>query len=305
MLCLTTKSGIKPVIMSQAIRKAEPFVVIAGWLGSQPKQLCRYKELYRQAGFRVLSRIACPPMVVNSVFLTSVDINPPARWPLCDNTALTKSSYMQDLAWEVLSQLHFSQSQDVMFHLFSNGGCFFWEQISRILSSSLQDEIDGKETLTNFSNDLQNIQSRIRGAVFDSCPSTDLSRLKDAVAYCSDEELDEINQECGSDILSAGDEIMKRNFGERGSDYINFLKTDPWPIPQLYIYSKDDPLSPSQVIDELVQSRQGMLGKDIIFSKRWESSAHVSHLRIHPEEYRAVLESFISVCIKSPTTSKL
>lgn len=214
---------------------------------------------------------------------------------------------MQDLAWDVLAEIHHRQPPMVLFHVFSNGGCFLWEQICRILDqvvvfdSHTCSAVDGESRLAQ---DKQNvvvdalirIRERIRGVIFDSCPGADLDRIGEAMQYCSWRERWQVWWTFGSEYYFLEREETQRKLRARGESYMSYLKTHPWQIPQLYLYSADDPLARVDAIDDLVQYRKQMAGKDMIWSRRWDSSLHCLHLRMHPEEYRDAVESFVTMC---------
>jgi hypothetical protein len=283
-------------------------VVIAGWLGSAPKQLRRYEDIYKEAGFQVLSRIATPPMVVNAAIRKSFDLNAPPTWPRSDASVASQSTFMNDLAWDALAQIHQSDCSLVLFHVFSNGGCFLWEMISRILGGSEQGmaKDHGPQLAQTIASSLSGIRSRVGGVVFDSCPGADLHRIGEALAYCSAEEQINVLRDSGATSLSFFEtEAVKKSLHERGLSYIHNLRTDDLCIPQLYLYSQDDPLARPDVIDDLVSSRKLLFGENMVVAKRWAHSSHCNHLLKHPQDYQAAVKSFISFCISSSGSSRL
>jgi hypothetical protein len=294
--------------MMATSRCNKPLVVLAGWLGSTPKQLRRYEDVYKEAGFQVLSRIATPQMVVNTAIRKSFDLNAPPTWPRSDASIMSQSTCMNDLAWDALAQIHQSDCNLVLFHVFSNGGCFLWELISRILGGS--EHCQGKDHDPQLEqtvvNSLSGIRSRVGGVVFDSCPGANLHRLGEALAYCSPEEQINVLRDSGANSLSFFEtEAMKKRLHERELSYIPYLRTDDWCIPQLYLYSQDDPLARPDVIDDLVSSRKQLFGEDMVVSKRWDSSSHCKHLLKHPQDYQAAVKSFISFSISNSGYSRL
>ena len=80
--------------------------------------------------------------------------------------------------------------------------------------------------------------------------------------------------------------------------YFRMLKIMDLPKHQLYLYSNADDICSDHSIEEFLklQQERGMM----VQSKCWESSAHVQHLRAHPEEYTQCCENFVSDVINSP-----
>jgi hypothetical protein len=106
-----------------------PVVVLAGWLGCQVKALRRYEQLYRKLGFDVLCHIATPGMIVDyTMYQHPIQI--PDQWllPSLSSTTTataTPASSMQDLAWQILGQIHNQQASTWIFHAFSMEGAFY------------------------------------------------------------------------------------------------------------------------------------------------------------------------------------
>lgn len=65
--------------------------------------------------------------------------------------------------------------------------------------------------------------------------------------------------------------------------------------PQLYLYSSADGLIPSDHV-ETFMAQQAQRGVDVS-SHRWDDSAHCEHLRVHPQQYRQLVSSFVQRCV--------
>ena len=61
--------------------------------------------------------------------------------------------------------------------------------------------------------------------------------------------------------------------------------------PQLYLYSSADVLIPAAHV-EACMAQQAQRGVRVE-GRRWEESGHCEHLRRHPEEYAALVRSFV------------
>jgi len=281
--------------MKDAVHR--PLVVLAGWLGCQPRSLRRYEELYKQAGFRVMSRIATPSMVVNSVF-SFPPLSVPPTWP----NKMDEPKTIQGLAWDILAEANSTLCPFVFFHVLSNGGCFVWEQIRRLLSLTQDNEKGVPEPVRRALTDLR---KRSAGVVFDSCPGVELHRINEAMEYCTWKERLDAMLHGGVDYLFLNRPAVQQKIRERADLYIHNLRDDSWDLPQLYLYSQDDHLAPYKAIDDLVEDRKRLFGRNRIWSRKFASSKHCAHLLKHPEEYKMAVDSFVDSCIQRAVRSKL
>lgn len=265
-------------------------MVIAGWLGCQPRSLRRYEALYQSLGFGVATLIATPRMVVQSSTEAPSRIQIPSGWPQQQSQHSSPSS-MQDLAWGTLRRIHSSKCSVVMFHVFSNGGGFFWEQVGSILQ---QDEVPENNAVAT---ELEMIRSKIAGVVFDSCPAkyspTNRNTLLDALSHCTWSE----RVGAYAQLAKQASTLSLEDREKRASDYFRGMRNDSWNLRELYLCSKDDSLTPHDSIEELVRHRQEMFGKDRILLCEWESSPHCCHLLQHPVEYQAAVSTFVDQCL--------
>ena len=271
-----------------------PLVVLCGWLGAQPCNLRRYEELYSGMGFCVWSRVATAAMVANATF-SQPPLAVPRSWP--HKSSATVTNTMESLAWVVLGEIDLSTFPFVSFHVFSNSGCFLWENICSIvrLSERENNGILADPVPHPVLRRLEAIRERIMGVVFDSCPGDDLSRLPNALNFCTLEEQIRV-------ILSTRYAFfyfpsVQREVQKRAKAYIGNRVSDAWSLPQLYLYSEDDSLAPFRTLNEFVERRKQLHGSRIIWSKVWSKSAHCSHLYHHPQEYQKSVSSFMNVCM--------
>ena len=272
-----------------------PLVVIAGWLGCQRRSLRRYEALYEKIGFGVVTRIATPRLVVKSSTQANSRVDCPSEWP--DKQQLQCIHTMQDLAWDALREVYASQSSVVLFHVFSNGGGFLWEQVSHILTD--------KQVDTDVATILGEIREKVMGVVFDSCPARyspkSRNTLLDALRHCTWTERVGAYAQLAQQMAALTLEEREQRAGE----YFENMRNDPWNVRQLYLFSKDDPLSPHDAIQELVRHRQQVFGKDRILRCQWDSSPHCCHLLQHPIEYQAAVTTFADQCLSNSIHSAL
>lgn len=283
------------------VQASERLVVIAGWLGCQPKQLRRYEELYKQLGFQTHSRIATPSMIVQTCLDSSAQIQIPTNWPPPRSDSPLNS--VEDLAWDILARVHETQSTCVIFHVLSNGGCFVWEHIRRIMGDVNENKIASSESIQAI---VSRIQNSLRGVVFDSCPATDVRCIENALDYCSESEKADVLRDLGQESLhflrtDRSQELLQ----ERTTVYWDRLANDHWPVPQLYLYSESDHLARAPGIDALIAHRRDLFGKGLIWKRRWTESPHVAHLLENPSDYKDTVDNFVAFCLQDDIKSSL
>jgi len=273
-------------------------VVLVGWLGCQEKSLKHYVRVYNSLGFDAVTFFPSTFSIVNAT-LSSPDKNekkirisypsPDDRRRLLNNNEKNLDT-IQDMAWKVLIDIHNRRAEMFIFHVFSNGGCFLWESLCRILHLSKNDKKGCDPKLAKI---LDKLSSECRGVVFDSCPcwfgSTRISKLSQALQYCPKAERQRILSAFGERIFAVDDKILNRNL-----EYFHNLSTSPFDIPQLYIYSRNDQLCNCEHITKLIKCRR-KIQKQPIHSFCFDDSKHCSHLMEHRKDYEKLLKNFIQL----------
>lgn len=258
----------------------QPLVVLAGWLGCQHRYLKRYVNLYKGMGFDVLPVIASPVAIVESTLRLS-GTQPPTNWPVSKGITPASPRSMQEFAWDILGEIAIKEPPIVLFHVFSNGGCFVWEQVRHLLDDSENTDAITHQVLSTIR------ASSIRGVVFDSCPAwfgQEVNGLDHVLGHCSAEDRTAVYEYFGHDVVKNESSLMYTTRKKRNEEYYLFLRDDPLNIPQLYLYSKDDPVADYKKIKEIVKVRkEGNFCH--IAEQCWEQSEHCAHLLHHPEQY--------------------
>ena len=273
--------------------KASSLVVIGGWLGCNPRHLKPYERFYNSLGFDALSFVASPLCVVDST-LNPQDLShvPSSKqWHSSTNTgvdvvSMNSDTEMQALAWKVLGDIHNSQAEVFIYHSFSNGGCFLWESICKILLLKDCKNCDRKTSAV-----LKRLHGSCKGVVFDSCPAWFGSKkqpsLWQALQYCSKEQRRRVHSVHGDRIHTVDKAMLDRNL-----NYFQNLAACPLDIPQLYLYSKDDNLARQEYISKMVDTRRSRQ-KNSVSKKVWEKSSHCRHLLEHSDDYKTAVKVFI------------
>eukprot|EP00980_Cylindrotheca_fusiformis_P020712 scaffold7738_cov133-Cylindrotheca_fusiformis.AAC.21 len=131
---------------------------------------------------------------------------------------------------------------------------------------------------------LKALSCRIRGVIFDSGPcwfgEDSLASFVTALQHCSPREKMSILKEYGPGVaLYDGD-----------------IEEDDLDIPQLYLFSKDDPLCDFRRVMALIKVRRSIQKSKVCF-KVWDESAHCSHLRTDPLLYKQAIELFMRTAL--------
>lgn len=288
--------------MAATTKSRQQLVVIGGWLGCQRKFLRRYEELYNSLGFETLTVVPTPRSTVEATLQlyrgkNQHRIQPPSPkgWPYSSFTSSSSSSSldgdygtMGEMAWDVLGKVYGMDPTMFLYHSFSNGGCFLWESICRIMEFQMDDTGD-----VEMGRQLKSLSSKCYGVVFDSCPAwfgSPPSKLWHALKHCSEIERQDIVSMYGPKVLT----FSQRNT-DRNQEYFDYLTE--WSvvdIPQLYVYSKNDDLSDYDYIEMLIQNRRS-IQRSPVLTQCWEVSEHCAHLREHPQDYKLAIEDFIRI----------
>ncbi|XP_060629353.2 transmembrane protein 53 [Anolis sagrei] len=243
-----------------------PVVILLGWAGCKDRHLEKYSTIYLQKGCIVI-RYTAPWRLV--FFSESMGI---------------KS--MQNLAKKLLELLfdYKVEMKPLFFHVFSNGGVMFYRYIVELLHSQ---------------QEFQHL--RVVGAVFDSAPGR--KNLRGAlramsVILASYNVCVKYSLMLTFVILAVTLRIVLYPFSRfvHETHYDALLKqSSQW--PELYLYSKADPVILASDVENMVEARRQhhVLVKAVDFT----DSNHVSHLRAYPTSYMTQCTSFLYSCIEN------
>ena len=260
-------------------------VVLAGWMGCRDRALSKYARWYAdEFGLDTIAtlRFTAPPM-------------PRAR--------------LDRIAAQLLDLLaqHPNRSARIVFHSFSNGGMIPYLALVRALHGT-----------PRFASALR---SRVRCSVFDSCPalySSDWAAVAggfNAAWTALDGNTPAralLAAACAAPALgfawacarawAAGRRrrlLLLGGAGAAGALLVRAARTRfqamnercPSRVPELYLYSRDDPLTNAGLVADLAATRK-RLGVDVR-EKSWDRSGHVAHFLHHAEEYRREVSRFV------------
>ncbi len=201
---------------------------------------------------------------------------------------------MQPIAVKILELIVDLNLEDnpIFFHVFSNSGGYIYRYITYILTTDPQFGI-----------------LQVRGCVTDSAPSQ-RRILVAAKALMATMRVNMVLKYIIAFLwiiyilTQRLFNFVAKPLGMKGNtntltmyeSYYQCLKNNLCPWPQLFLYSKGDEIVPYYDIEEVIEARKA---KGItVFSKCWENSAHVSHLRFHHDEYIKQCYDFMDHCLK-------
>lgn len=199
------------------------------------------------------------------------------------------------LATEMMRRLIASPAKRTIIHVFSNGGGTLWAALSERLHAQ------GQPCPVTFA-----------AVVFDSCPGSWRS-LSSGIHFLLATQRSPLSRGC---VLASiplltiaallGWLASLRYAGGRITDaharYIDSIslyarathhRSVPAPLPVVFLYSADDKLIPSSVVEGMIERLAACDGVEVS-SQRWARSPHVQHMRTDPEGYRRMLSGLLS-----------
>lgn len=289
------------MIISTTTRR--PTVVLAGWLGCKRRSLRRYETLYKDMGWNVIVQIASPIMVVKAATGLHGEKSV-SGLPQSSSTITKESNCIRELALDTLDQVERSQCDRFVFHAFSNGGAFLWEEVRNIIKSSKEKGSSDNRNTFGESNSMQN---KLVGLVFDSAPAyyADQDTLMKALSYAASEEQEEGKALIEKAKCELGDDAFSKSKRRRAIQYWQGMLDDDMNVPHLYLYSKVDPLTSHKKLEELIAHRREKFGEESVSFLCFDDSPHCCHFLKHPTRYQTKLEIFLTTKCSIGPRSKL
>ncbi|XP_069187296.1 LOW QUALITY PROTEIN: transmembrane protein 53 [Procambarus clarkii] len=262
------------VFINGANGEKEPVVFLLGWLGAQDHHLAKYCSIYNQKGC-ITIRYTSP--------VSYLIARPRTRLPIAHKLL----GLLRDMSLD---------DHPVFFHMFSNNGSLLYYAFTQALAEP----------------DSPNIM--VKGIIFDSTPAP--RRFYSGVRAMYEATPGPIWKKL---CASLGMAFYILSYGLLSVLWTiisgKLPKHPPWALvedvarcPQLFLYSQADKLISSDDVEFFITERQ-KLGVPVV-AKCWTDSPHVQHYRMHPEEYRESVYSFLSLClskdmivVEQPTTT--
>ncbi|XP_038049426.1 transmembrane protein 53-like [Patiria miniata] len=248
--------------------RKEPVVILLGWLGCEDRHLSKYSAIYHSIGF------------------TTVRYTVPRELILTPSPAKLKVVARKVL--ELVFDLGLEENV-VFFHVFSNGGCFLYRYITQYLHNPAYE-----------GGELASI--KVGGCVFDSAPcDTDLlTHIK--VRNRQDKTSGFFMRIVYTLLLLLGTLLSffvpvswSGNIPQELRSFMSDMKSDPSRYPQLFLYSKEDPVCNWRKVDDVVEARRKKYVE--VQQVCWETAPHCRLLLAHPDEYIQNCKDFVQGCL--------
>ncbi|KAL4237130.1 Transmembrane protein 53 [Mactra antiquata] len=251
------------------LNRAEPVVILLGWLGCKEKYLLKYGEIYDKAG------------CITIKYTSPRDV------------AFFNVEKLRDIACKILDLLDdYSITENpIMFHIFSNNGSYVYANIVDVLTS----------------RDSRYKNLNVCGVVIDSAPGKPrLTRA--AAAYASSHSVNVVYRFIvmigmflylfGSGLVYWIATMFSPGLKQKSNFYLyDNMASDPTRWPMLFLYSTADKIIYACDVEDMI-SRRKKLGVHVD-AVCWDDTDHVSHLRKHAQEYSDACQDFLAFCTGS------
>jgi hypothetical protein len=296
---------------SECNGSTRPIVLLLGWLGCQERHLAKYASIYKDLRADV-------HMMRPSVLQTAI--------PTLSDRAI--SQYMERVAQSSLqvpegNYVKNAPLRPVIAHCMSNAGWIAFgtllcllNQNRPLLSSTVGETSTQKNrhSMQPSHDKVLEIQSKVArglcGIVVDSAPSLPTPSIwsRGMVSAVLKRPVDAI-EDAYPMALRCANRAAERYLALPSVHQRLTAVRKAWlscttNIPQLYLYSSNDALIPCQHVESFME-QQRLAASSPIMGHRWSDSGHCEHLRLHPEEYRDRVKTFIEQCLRNLQHSNL
>ncbi|NP_001107322.1 transmembrane protein 53 [Xenopus tropicalis] len=254
-------------------REQEPVVILLGWGGCKDQYLTKYGAIYHNKGCTVIKYTAA----WNAVFVT-------------ESLGLSSLREEAKKLLELLFEYEIEKSP-ILFHVFSNGGFMLYRYIVELLQSHCR---------------LNKLH--VVGTIFDSAPGNrnviGSVRALDTILRTSTNKAFRFLALAAFALMV----IILRILLYPVTRYVHenhydAMKKDPSRWPQLYLYSRADPIISYLDVESIIAARRRrcLPTEALDFGK----SEHVSHFRRFPQRYSETCTSFLRDCVRKAAISML
>ena len=261
------------VIRNIDVKQQSPLVLIIGWTKCRQKQIAKYSEIYEKQGCTTITVSSC--QLYKGLFYESLFVN---------DTKIVIDA--------MNSQLDVCRNRPVFWQLFSLCGPYMYLNILHYYYQIGKDH----SQLAKLQKSKEEIIPKFCGVLYDSPviePFTG-KMLADTISVG-------VTNNTLLSMIGRFSEVMFPYLTQYNGMHgicSKLLKRAPILLPQLYLYSKEDPIAPYKDIVEFIKYQKAV-GADVK-SKMWDDSDHVAHFRKYPKEYENLVVSFIKECMLTP-----
>ncbi|KAF2075237.1 hypothetical protein CYY_003455 [Polysphondylium violaceum] len=230
-----------------------PLCITLGWMGSTPKLVSKYTDIWSNRGFYTMFSCA-------KVFET-----------LSIYTLAYKAREMLDQVNEFFKQ--HPKCDSIVFHLFSNGGAFLYVHYLELIENNVE---------------YKHLFSKIKGVVMDSLPTWTNHQILTGCYTLSKP----LGSTLSSYFyLPATIPLWLPFYAFKFRKLMTCPKNQF--VHSILYSKDDLLIPPHQVEAFLEQLKTNLKRDELIHTKCWDQSGHVNHLRSHPKEYVEKMNEFI------------
>jgi hypothetical protein len=270
-------------------KETEAVVILLGWWGAEKRHVHNYGKLFQQRNCATIIGVS-DKMVTFCV----------------DEAAL--SVYAQECAVQTATLLRHLETEQkrpipVIFHLFSNGGCFVFEQMELLFQKASVTAAAEKEKSTQKDAaypDLLLVRDRLGGQIFDSSPAyltvhSGTAALEGAFPNVF------VASILKGILLSmhGAKHVFEKLFGipPRIETFWNRYLESNVCRHQAFVYSSHDRVTDHVQLDKFIQARRNKFPDPTIMVKKFDDSEHCTHYPKHKEEYTRFVFKFLDMVI--------
>ena len=295
-------------MMIERHSSARPLVLLFGFLGASDRHLAKYADVYESIGSTVLimkpsiSEVAVPKVGEQAV----MDLLEKRLLPVIEEHRTGRSSSIPSSRKDA-----YGEHRNVFMHCMSNAGWmamgtlfYMGDTLQSKIQGQHEDEVNREKLWAMWSW----IRHNMRGIVIDSAPSMATPSiyargLTSALLKVPSTDVEDRHPWA----LSLASTLTQKYF-DNPDVLKRFRKVrDGWShavprnVPQLYLYSSADTLIPSSHVESFM-AQQEALGSSVSY-QRWNDSEHCEHLKVHPVQYRKIVQTFVRTCVSESDAS--
>ncbi|KAM4722936.1 transmembrane protein 53 [Rhinophrynus dorsalis] len=247
-------------------REREPVVILLGWGGCKDQHLAKYSTIYHSQGCIVIRYTAA--------------------WRTVFITESFGFSSLREEAKKLLELLfdYDIEKSPILFHVFSNGGFMLYRYIVELLHSQPQlSKLHVVGTIFDSAPGNRNVSGSMRALDTILKPNThNVVRFLALAAFALMVIVLRI-------LLYPLTRFLHEN-------HYDAMKKDPSRWPQLYLYSRADPIISYLDVESMIAARRRRCLPTEFLD--FEKSEHVCHYRRYPQRYTEICVSFLRDCVR-------
>mmetsp|Transcript_26207 Transcript_26207/g.63696 ORF Transcript_26207/g.63696 Transcript_26207/m.63696 type:complete len:308 (+) Transcript_26207:276-1199(+) len=248
-----------------------PLAVLFGWLGSKREHVRKYALLYERMGYSTVVVIAPLTAIFAVGYQPQREIAEAVLRLIAEHPKVSQA---------------FKNNAGIVLHPFSNGGAF----IVRWMYNLVVDSNFVARTDSSWTEKFRNGDA-VAGVVYDSCPVALEPYLAIRAILGGKKNPNPLSHLLVALVFYVYMAVFWIFHGVPAEPYLRDMEALDFG-PELYIYSDADDVMDEQT-EKFVQRKMSLRnnGAQLIRELHFKDSAHVAHLRKHPEKYKDAIVS--------------